>query len=98
MTSLLQRLVRRPKHAPVTVTVYTRQECCCCHTAIDLLETFRRKHNLVIEQVDVDGDPALAEAHGLSVPVVAIDGKIRFKGVVNPVLLKRLLEATPGIE
>lgn len=98
MTSLLQRLVRRPKHAPVAVTVYTRRECCCCHTAIDLLETFRRKYNLVIERVDVDGDPALVEAHGLSVPVVAIDGKIRFKGVVNPVLLKRLLDATPGIE
>lgn len=98
MTSLLQRLVRRPKHAPVAVTVYTRRECCCCHTAIDLLETFRRKYNLVIELVDVDGDPALVEAHGLSVPVVAIDGKIRFKGVVNPVLLKRLLDATPGIE
>ncbi len=93
MTSLLQRLVRRPKHAALAVTVYTRRDCCCCHTAIDLLETFRRKYNLVIESIDVDDDPALVAAHGLSVPVVAIDGKVRFKGVVNPVLLKRLLDA-----
>ena len=35
------------------------------------------------------------KAHGLSVPVVAIDGKIRFRGVVNPVLLERLLAARP---
>ena len=60
-----------------------------------MLETFRRKYNLVIEPVDVDGDPALIAAHGLSVPVVAIDGKVRFKGVVNPILLKRLLDANP---
>ena len=31
--------------------------------------------------------------HGTSVPVVAIDGKVRFRGVVNPVLLERLLKA-----
>ena len=28
-----------------------------------------------------------------TVPVVAVDGKVRFKGVVNPVLLERLLLA-----
>jgi predicted thioredoxin/glutaredoxin len=93
MTSLLQRLVRRQKAPPVAVTVYTRRECCCCHTALDVLETFRRKYHLVIEPIDIDGDPELAAAHGLSVPVVAIDGKVRFKGVVNPILLKRLLDA-----
>jgi len=38
-------------------------------------------------------DPALAERYGLTVPVVAVDGKVRFKGVVNPVLLERLLAA-----
>ena len=94
MTSLLQRLVRRPKRVPTAVTVYTRKECCCCHKAIDILETFRRRYNLVIEAVDIDADPALVAAHGLSVPVVAIDGKVRFRGVVNAVLLKRLLDAT----
>ena len=66
------------------------RECCCCHKAIDLLEAYRRRHGFAIEVVDVDSDPALAEAHGLTVPVVAIDGKVRFKGVVNPVLLDRL--------
>ena len=93
MTSLLSRLVRRTKKTPVPVTVYTRLECCCCHTAIDLLETFRSKYGLVIETSDVDSDPALVAAHGLSVPVVESNGKVRFKGVVNPVLLKRLLDS-----
>lgn len=93
MTALLRRLVRRPKAPPVSVTVYTRKECCCCHKALDVLAAVRRKYNLAIEEVDVDGDPSLVAAHGLSVPVVAIDGKVRFRGVVNPTLLTRLLDA-----
>ncbi len=94
MTSLLARLVRRKPQAPaIPVTVYTRKECCCCHKAIDVLAKSQRKHNLVIDEVDIDGDPALVDAYGLMVPVVAIDGKVRFKGVVNPVLLERLLSA-----
>lgn len=92
MTSLLSRLVRRRSSAPaLPVTVFTRHDCGCCRKAIDLLNTYRRKHNLAIELVDVDSDPALAAEHGLTVPVVAIDGKVRFKGMVNPVLLDRLL-------
>ncbi len=94
MTSLLQRLVRRKPEAPsVPVTVFTRKECCCCHKALEVLQKYRRKYRLAIEEVDIDADPDLVAAHGLTVPVVAIDGKVRFRGVVNPVLLERLLAA-----
>jgi len=93
MMALLKRVVGRSKNTTIPVTVYTRQECCCCHKALDVLATLRGKHNLEITEVDIDNDPALIEAHGLSVPVVEIDGKIRFRGVVNPVLLKRLFAA-----
>ena len=58
-----------------------------------MLEGFRREHHLVIETIDIDQDPELVAAHGLTVPVVAIEGKVRFKGVVNPILLERLLAA-----
>jgi glutaredoxin len=75
------------------VTVYTREQCCCCHKAIDLLKQRQRRHGFAIEEVDVDRDPELVAEHGLSVPVVVIDGKTRFRGVVNPVLLDRLLDA-----
>ncbi len=94
MTSLLQRLFRpRPTVRHLTFTVYTRQDCCCCHKALDLLKIHQRRHGFTIEEIDVDSDPSLAEQYGLSVPVVAVDGKVRFKGLVNPVLLDRLLEA-----
>jgi hypothetical protein len=43
--------------------------------------------------VDVDTDPELAAQYGTEVPVIAVNGKVRFRGAVNPVLLKRLLDA-----
>lgn len=93
MTSLLRRLVRpRPRASHLTVTVYSRQHCCCCHQAIELLESYRKRHGFALETIDVDTDPALVAQHGEWVPVVAIDGKVRFRGKVNPVLLERLLE------
>ncbi len=44
--------------------------------------------------MDVDADPQLAAQFGECVPVVTVNGKIRFRGRVNPVLLERLLQAT----
>jgi glutaredoxin len=93
MTSLLSRLVRRPKPALIPVTIYSREECCCCDKAKAVVESFSHKFGLSIQIVDIDPNPELVAKFGLSVPVVEIDGKVRFKGVVNPVLLKRLLNA-----
>ena len=96
MLTLLSRLVRPPRPAAaghLTMTVYTREQCCCCHKAIDLLKEYQRRHGFTIDVVDVDSDPDLTARYGLTVPVVAIDGKVRFKAVVNPVLLDRLLLA-----
>jgi len=94
MTSLLARLFRRsPRAEPLTFTVYTRAQCGCCHKAIDLLKNAQKRHRFLIEEVDVDGDPALAARYGTEVPVVAVNGKVRFRGVVSPSLLNRLLLA-----
>jgi glutaredoxin len=96
MMSLLSRWVR-PRPTPdvghLTLTVYTRQGCGCCQKALDLLKDHQRRHGFAIELVDVDSDPELVSRFGETVPVVAVNGKVRFKGVVNPVLLERLLLA-----
>ena len=39
-------------------------------------------------------DPMLVEEIGPTVPVIAIDGKVRFRGEVNRVLFERLLAAS----
>jgi glutaredoxin len=95
MTRMISRFLRprRLSRAELCFTVYTRETCCCCHKALDVLKAHQRKHRFTIDEIDVDTDPALAAEHGLSVPVVALNGKVRFRGVVNPVLLQRLLAA-----
>jgi glutaredoxin len=94
MTSLLTHLFRRPPRAEhLTFTVYTRAQCCCCHKAIDVLKDAQHRFGFTIEEVDVDGDPNLVARFDTEVPVVALNGKVRFRGVVNPALLDRLLLA-----
>ncbi len=77
------------------VTVYSRPGCTCCDTAMAELQKATVKYKLQIKLVDIDNDPKLVEAYGHEVPVIAIDGKVRFKGKINPVLLDRLLKQ-PG--
>jgi glutaredoxin len=94
MTSLLNRLLRRsPRAEHLTFTVYTRAQCCCCHKALDLLRDYQKQFRFAIEEVDIDGDPELVARYDTEVPVVAIHGKVRFRGVVNRALLDRLLLA-----
>lgn len=75
------------------VCMYTRQGCHLCEEAWLLLEAEQRRHGFTLEAIDVDTDPALVAAHGDTVPVVTVNGQVRFRGVVNRVLLERLLHA-----
>lgn len=94
MTSMLTRLIRRsPRAEHLTFTVYTRAQCCCCHKALDVLRDHQSRWGFAIEEVDVDSDPELVAKFNTEVPVVAVNGKVRFRGLVNPTLLDRLLMA-----
>jgi hypothetical protein len=48
-----------------------------------------------VEEIDIDRDPKLVERFTTCVPVVEIDGKIRFRGQINELLLRRLIEFAP---
>jgi len=94
MASLLARLWRRsPRAEHLTFTLYTRAQCCCCHKALDVLKEAQGRFGFAIEEVDIDGDPDLVARYDTEVPVVSLSGKVRFRGVVNPALLGRLLLA-----
>jgi len=73
---------------PADVVLYTRLGCCLCDEAAALLA----RHGLRPRLVDIDASPELRDQFTNCVPVVEIDGKIRFRGRVNEVLLKRLLD------
>lgn len=94
MTSLLSRLFRpRPRTEHLTFTVYSRAQCGCCHKALDLLKAYQRQYRFKIRVADIDADPELTALYNTEVPVVEVNGKVRFRGLVNPTLLERLLEA-----
>ena len=69
------------------VVLYTRRGCHLCDDALALL----RRYGLAPVLVDIDLDHELRERFTECVPVVAIDGQVRFRGRVNEVLLRRLL-------
>ncbi len=82
---------QRQSEKPAAIVLYTRQGCHLCDDAKAMLESAARRHPLVLQAVDVDTDPDLVARSGLEVPVVMIDGCVRFRGRINAVLLERLL-------
>src|SRR5438552_304967 len=84
---------RRPKLEHLHIVMYTRQGCHLCEGAWERLQIEQRRHGFSLRAVDVDTDPELVALHGNEVPVVTINGRVRFRGVINPVLLTRLLIA-----
>jgi glutaredoxin len=82
---------RRPDCSHLHFTLYTRHDCPLCDEARELLHREQQRHGFQLTVIDVDTDARLREQHGNWVPVVCVDGQIRFRGKINPVLLARLL-------
>jgi glutaredoxin len=76
----------------LNVTLYTRRGCHLCDDALALL----RRYGLSPSEVDIDENPQLRELYDTCVPVVEIDGQVRFRGRVDEMLLRRLLNARGG--
>lgn len=79
--------------APAHVVMYTRRGCHLCEDAWQVLLQAARRHSCRLEAVDIDADPDLRAKYGHEVPVVAVNGRVHFRGRVNPVLLDRTLRA-----
>ena len=78
------------------LVVYSRSECHLCDDAKAVLADYL-EYLPQIEDVDIDTDLELQSRFGSSIPVVEIDCEVRFRGLVDEVLLRRLIEATPPI-
>jgi hypothetical protein len=87
------RLERGDRLRHWRVVLYTRRGCHLCECGEQALRRARRRYGFVLEEADVDADPALAARYGERVPVVTVNGKERFRGGVNAALLERLLRA-----
>ena len=74
------------------VVLYTRQGCHLCEIAAEILA----RHRLDVQKVDIDQQPELRERYNECVPVVVIDGRERFRGRVDELLLRRILRGSEG--
>lgn len=74
------------------LVLYTRQGCHLCDEAKATLAG----QGLRPMEIDIDSDPELRSKYTECVPVVVIDGRERFRGRVDKVLLRRLLRGRQG--
>ncbi|MFV0442127.1 MAG: glutaredoxin family protein [Planctomycetaceae bacterium] len=79
-----------------SVVLYTRDGCHLCDEVHELLVVYAEYLPEVV-CIDIDSDPDLPEQFGLSIPVVEMDGVVRFKGRVSEVMLRRLIDGTPPV-
>ena len=91
----LRRWFARPvvQRPDLHVLVYTRAACPLCDEAWALLQGYQQHYGFALESKDVDESADLVREFGQSVPVVTIQGQVRFRGHINEVLLRRMLEA-----
>ena len=82
------RAIRRP-----VVVLYTRKGCHSCHEIQAQLEAEQLVVDFELTVLDIDQDERLKTLYDLEVPVVSIDGRVRFRGQINVVLLRRALRA-----
>jgi len=77
------------------LTLYGRPECHLCHDMRAVVEALRADVPFELEEVDVDGDPALAAAYGEEIPVLLVNGRKAFKYRVTPAELRARLAREP---
>jgi glutaredoxin len=88
---------RRPPSTPplghLHFVMYTRCGCHLCDDAWEILKQAQQRYGVRLEAIDVDADPELTTRYGEQVPVVTVNGKLRFRGAINRALLERLFQA-----
>ena len=80
-----------PKALPTVATVYSRAGCHLCQDAEALL----KRYGFQVETVNIDEDPELRRRYNECIPLVFIDGKERFRGRIDELLLRRMVARRP---
>ena len=84
---------KRPGVRFQRLVVYTKYDCSLCDIAKEQLALYD-EYLPVMEEIEIDDSPELQERFGDCVPVVEFDGRIRFRGRINEILLRRMIDAT----
>jgi glutaredoxin len=74
------------------LVVYTKPTCPLCDEAYEVLERWQQRYGYSLEARNIEESADLLREHGEWVPVVAVNGRVRFRGRVNEVLLRRIMD------
>ena len=80
----------------IRLTLYGRTDCHLCAEMRAVVEGVLHDIPAALEEVDVDGDPALVAAYGDQVPVLCVNGRKAFKYRVDAPALRARLAREPG--
>jgi glutaredoxin len=73
------------------VLMFSRRTCGLCDKARAIVLAERDRTPFEFDEVWIDGDDDLEDAHGLRVPVVEIDGVEEFETFVDPARFRYLV-------
>lgn len=85
---MLRRLFAK-REDPLPAVLYGRADCHLCDEMLAAIDGSPAARQLVIEHVDIGGDPVLEENYGRSIPVLEIAGRVAFKGRLDGEALVR---------
>ena len=78
------------------ITVFTRPGCHLCDEAKAAIYASGCEDEFLLEEINIDEDPALCDRYGHDIPVILIDGVKVFKHRVDPREFKRKLRRRAG--
>jgi hypothetical protein len=73
------------------VVLYSREGCCLCDEAREIVERVRGRRPFTLEERDIDADDVLLRTYLERIPVVTIDGVEAFELFVDESELERRL-------
>jgi glutaredoxin len=95
---LLSALSSKPSESKIVVMtrkaqviIYSRPGCCLCQEAKAIIRAAGCDDEFILDEVNIDEDPALREAFRYDVPVIFINGVKAFKHRVDAREFKRKL-------
>ena len=80
----------------IRLTLYGRTDCHLCAEMRAVAERVMHEFRATLEEIDVDGDPALVARYGDQVPVLCVNGQKAFKYRVDASALRARLAREPA--
>ena len=75
----------------LTLTLYSRHDCCLCEEMKAVLAQVRQGIPFALEEIDISTDPELETRFGQEIPVLFVNGRKAFKYHLTAGELRRRL-------